>query len=448
MKILYVTHQFFPRHVTGTETYTYELAREMRGRGHDVEILCYEHSTFDGVPKRGILTDEYKGFKVTRFCYDSENWPEPALYEYFNPEFGEMSLEFFNQCGPDLIHFTHNSFLSTALIDSARALNIPTALTLTDFWYLCPRMQLVCGDGTQCDGPGDDLRCLDCHYLSSGSDLTKPLRDILPRPLKNLAERARNALRKKIILALKGKDRFIKAVADRPAFLKSKMQMVDIVIVATKYLRDIFIEAGYEANRLRLINFGINTGLYEGLQKSPSEKLRVGFVGTLCEHKGAHVLLKAIKKIRRDDIEIAIYGNKTQFPAYARRLREIAEDDGRIKFCGTFPREDIGRVLATIDVLVIPSMWHENSPLILLYALGSRTPVIASNSGGLTEFIDDGKNGLLFERGDSAELAGHIERLANDRKLLRKLAGTPVRVMGIVAHADKIEDVYRELLQE
>ena len=445
MKIAYVVHQFFPRHITGTETYTFELAKSMQERGYEVSVLCYEHSTFKGVPRKGVLHDEYNGLPVTRFCYDSRKWKEPALYEYYNPEFGEMSLDFFGKEKPDVVHFTHNSLLSTSLIDSAEQLGLPIMLTLTDFWYICPSMQLIRGDGKPCKGPDDDLPCIDCYYLASGSDITAPLRRLFPERLRKKAEDIREAIRKKIILTLAGKDRFTKAVLDRPDFLKEKMSHFDVVIAPTIFLRDTFVKAGYDEDRFRVINFGINLGLLAGIEKKKAPRLRVGFVGTLREHKGPHLLLEALRKLERDDIEVAIYGSEKQFPEYAARLRALAGDDRRVRFCGTFPREDIGRVLANMDVLVMPSMWHENSPLMLLYALASRTPVITSDSGGLSEFIEDGVNGLLFEKGSVSALAARVERLASDRDFARRLSEAPVSVKSIKEHSDEIESIYKEL---
>ncbi len=445
MKIVYVVHQFFPRHITGTETYTCELAAAMKERGYEVSVLCYEHSTHKGVPQKGVLHDEYNGLPVTRFCCNSRKWKEPALYEYYNPEFGEMSLDFFKKEEPDIVHFTHNALLSTSLIDSAGQLGLPIMLTLTDFWYICPSMQLIRGDGEPCKGPEDDLRCIDCYYLASGSDRTAPLRRLLPERLRKKAEEIRDVIRKEIIFTPAGKDRFAKAVINRPNVLREKLALYDVVVAPTNFLCRVFAEAGYETGRFRVINFGINLDLLAGVEKRKAPRLRLGFVGTLREHKGPHLLLQALQELERDDIEVAIYGSEKQFPEYAARLRALAGGDERVQFRGTFPREDIGKVLAGMDVLVMPSLWHENSPLMLLYALASRTPVIASDSGGLSEFINDGVNGLLFERGDASALAARIERLAGDRDFLRRLSEAPVSVKSIDEHSDEIEGIYREL---
>ena len=444
MKVLYVVHQFFPRHVTGTETYTYELARAVAGRGHDVSVLCYEHSTFPDVPAKGILRERYGGIPVTRFCYDSRTWKNPTLYEYWNPEFGELSKEFFEQRRPDLIHFTHNSLLSTSLLDSAHESGIPTVLTLTDFWYICPRMQLVKEDGTLCASPQGEMDCYECYHMPV-LDKWRFLTDRLPAALQKKMAEVRAQIKERVLAARSGSDRFLKAALNRPATLKEKIELADAVIAPARFLLEMFRKNGFDASRFRLINFGINASLLDGLKKNTPDTLRFGFVGTLREHKGCHVLIDAFRGIEHNKIELRIYGNEEQFPEYARSLHKSAAGDARIDFRGTFPREEIGAVLADMDVLVMPSLWYENSPLMLLYALRSHTPVIASDVGGLSEFIRDGENGYLFDKGNAESLREVMNRFVGDRSLVERMASAETNVKSIEEHAAEIESIYREI---
>jgi glycosyltransferase involved in cell wall biosynthesis len=79
-------------------------------------------------------------------------------------------------------------------------------------------------------------------------------------------------------------------------------------------------------------------------------------------------------------------------------------DGYAVSFRGTFPISAMVGILSELDFVVIPSRWYENSPLVLLYSLASHTPVIVSNVEGLTEFIEPGKNGFVFERGSVSDL--------------------------------------------
>jgi glycosyltransferase involved in cell wall biosynthesis len=444
VKILYVVHQFFPRHLTGTETYTYELARSAKERGHEVSVLCYEHSNLPGVPRRGVLREEYAGIPVTRFCYDSRTWHNPTLYEYWNEEFGELAKTFFEKQRPDLIHFTHNSLLSAALLKSAHLLGIPTVLTLTDFWYICPRMQLVREDESLCARPVAELDCYECYHAPV-LDKWRFIIDRLPCPLRRGVAALRARLTRKVLASKAASDKVLDAALNRAPRLKEAVKLVDVVIAPTRFLLEMFRKNGFDTSRFRLINFGINAALLKDAAKTPSNAFRFAFVGTLSHHKGCHVLIDAFRRIVSERLELQIYGSEAQFPEYARFVRKAAAGDARIKFLGTFPREEIGRVLAEMDVLIMPSLWYENSPLMLLFALRSHTPVIASDVGGLSEFISDGGNGFLFKTGDAEGLRGVMRRFVDDTALLGRMRAGETNIKSIEEHSAEIEDIYRGL---
>jgi glycosyltransferase involved in cell wall biosynthesis len=446
LKILYVVHQFFPRHLTGTETYTYELARAAQQSGHDASVLCYEHSNLPGVPRKGVLHDEYDGIPVTRFCYDSRTWKNPTLYEYWNEEFRELANTFFQKQRPDIIHFTHNSLLSAALLDAARGLAIPTILTLTDFWYICPRMQLVRQNGALCEGPVGELDCYECFHAPA-LDRWRFITGRLPGFARKAVAALRSRLKRKVLTARASSDKFLDAALNRAPRLKEAIKLVDIVIVATRFLRDMFQKNGFDTSRWRLINFGINTALLDRAQRTPANSFRFAFVGTLNHHKGCHVLIDVFKEIPGESLELQIYGSETQFPDYARALRKSAAADSRIKFRGTFHREDIGRVLAGMDALVMPSLWYENSPLMLLFALASHTPVIATDVGGLSEFIRDDENGLLFKAGDAGSLRAAMKRFLDDPALAPRIRAASANVKSIAEHSAEIQNIYRSLVK-
>jgi glycosyltransferase involved in cell wall biosynthesis len=102
-----------------------------------------------------------------------------------------------------------------------------------------------------------------------------------------------------------------------------------------------------------------------------------------------------------------------------------------VEFLGVYVESELHQVLRGLDVVVVPSQWYENSPNVILEALACRTPVIASNLGGMAELIQHGRNGLLFEAGNASDLAAQLGRLVEEPGLLDALRrGTgPVRSM-------------------
>src|SRR5262249_5099758 len=110
-------------------------------------------------------------------------------------------------------------------------------------------------------------------------------------------------------------------------------------------------------------------------------------------------------------------------PRYVERLRNQAQGLS-VTFPGTIPRSELAGALGSIDYLVIPSTWYENSPLILLQALATHTPVIVSDVLGMTEFVNDGGNGFCFERGGVDSLTRVLQRVADDPELAERLSAS------------------------
>ena len=98
-----------------------------------------------------------------------------------------------------------------------------------------------------------------------------------------------------------------------------------------------------------------------------------------------------------------------------------------------------------VDVLVVPSLWHENSPLALLHAQAAGCPVVGSGVSGISELIHDGVNGLLFAPGDAKALARALTRLAMDRSLLAELGARAIRVKPMTEYVHELLRTYHDI---
>jgi glycosyltransferase involved in cell wall biosynthesis len=156
-------------------------------------------------------------------------------------------------------------------------------------------------------------------------------------------------------------------------------------------------------------------------------------------------LVEAFTRIESEHLRLSIYGNTEQFAEYTARIKKQIGKDERIALKGTFPPEDLGTVFSEIDMLVVPSIWYENTPLIVYSALAAKTPVIASNVGGLTELIKPGLNGFLFDAGDVAGLRACLEKIIHSPDLLQRLGEQIEPVKNMEAHAEEILREYREV---
>jgi glycosyltransferase involved in cell wall biosynthesis len=100
-----------------------------------------------------------------------------------------------------------------------------------------------------------------------------------------------------------------------------------------------------------------------------------------------------------------------------------------------------------MDVLAVPSLWHENTPLVIHSAQALRLPVIAADVGGISEVVADEENGLLFEKGNANQVASIIQRLCRKPEILGRLSAGARPPLSMKAYADRIEKTYLELVE-
>jgi len=183
-------------------------------------------------------------------------------------------------------------------------------------------------------------------------------------------------------------------------------------------------------------------------KKRPSRLVRIGYIGQISPLKGVHLLLSAfISNSWANQAQLVIFGDYDRSPEYMQQLNALAENrQADIKFLGAFPYERLGEVLSEIDVLVVPSEWHENNPRVIQEAFASKTPVIASDVGGISEFVQHDVNGLLFERSNVDDLAHQLQRVISDPGLLDRLREGIPDVKRIVDEVEELTEIYQEIL--
>ena len=156
-----------------------------------------------------------------------------------------------------------------------------------------------------------------------------------------------------------------------------------------------------------------------------------GFFGSVNPQKGLEILVSAFRQYHSDRFRLVVRGNMQHFPKYAKRVRGFAELDPRITFLGPYGSDGLAAALSSIDVLVVPSVWYENTPFVVLEAFRAGRPVIASDLGGLSEIVVDGRNGRTFRAGDPGALMNVLRDFDEDPLLLARLVSGigPVRTL-------------------
>ena len=178
--------------------------------------------------------------------------------------------------------------------------------------------------------------------------------------------------------------------------------------------------------------------------------MRIGYLGQFGDHKGVHVLMRAFKRLNQTNrkCKLFLYGKLTNESVYGRKLLGEIEGQDNITYQGRYDNQQVGDVLNDLDLIVVPSVWFENRPTIIVEALAMKTPVIASKIGGIVELIDDGINGLLCEPGNVDDLASKLQRVVDDPTLLPKLRDGIQPIMRTEDEIDKLLDLYSSLIKQ
>lgn len=441
MKILFVVHQFLPGHQAGTELYAYWLAKALQRAGHDARLFFteihpdrqpYEWSrgTYDGLPfYEAVHNRAFPTFRHTYMDAEMERVFEAVLDDFM----------------PDVVHFQHLYLHSIGYVDVARSRALPMFFTLHEYMLACLRSGLLLRpDSSLCPGPerGACAVCAEDVFATAGKQ--GALRALWQR------SRRRSAPERGSLLP---------EVELRQREIAARLEHVDLFLAPSAYLRDRFLEFGLvREDQIVKSENGIVASTEptapgrvasQGKGAPPTSaaaRLRVGFIGTVAEHKGVHILVEAMAGIEDPGVTCAIHGPLDYFPDYVARLRKAPGID-RVSLEGGVPRAKIPNLLSELDVLVVPSLWPENAPLTIQEAFLCGVPVVASNAGGMAELVQDGVNGLHFALGDAADLRTKLLRLRDEEDLLARLRTAPTVVRSSDEDAAVMSERYATALR-
>ncbi|MCH8113426.1 MAG: glycosyltransferase, partial [Proteobacteria bacterium] len=206
---------------------------------------------------------------------------------------------------------------------------------------------------------------------------------------------------------------------DRPGFVLGAYAAADLCISPSRFLRDKLLATGaFDPEAFLYSDNGMSTDHLAPARAAPEWRngtrrgVRFGFIGSLVWYKGAEVLLRAMARLAETAAELVVHGDfRPEEDEHHARLAELARSSGAsVRFAGRFDNARLAEVHAAIDVLVVPSLWFENSPITIHEASLTRTPVVVSDIGGMAEHVCDGERGLLFRVGDDADLARVMRR--------------------------------------
>ena len=453
MRILHAIHDFLPRHHAGSEIYAFDLCREL-AEAHHVTVLCAD---YDLSRRHGQVTWRvHEGLPVIELvnngiCTTFED-------TYHSPLLADRIAHVLNAVQPDVVHIHSLLNLSFDLPAIAHARGIPVVATLHDYSLVCPSggQRLHRSDEHVCYTI-DAERCVRCfrespvHAHVAVGRLAAATRSpgLMHRAAVALLRRfpnvARQAARSMPTMPIARRDVEARLAAARQVF-----DEVDLFVAPSPSLAGEFERLGIESTKIRISDYGfvplIRSGP-NGNGRTPGP-LRIGFVGTLVWHKGVDVLVEALNGLPPAVYELKIFGNLDVFPDYTAAVRARAAGLP-VRFMGAFDRHRIADVYGQIDVLVVPSLWLENSPLVIHEAFMAGVPVVGARIGGIPDLVDDGRTGLLYDPRSPDELRAALRGLIENPQRLRSMAGlvrTAPRVKTIAEDAEAWQRTYDEVL--
>ena len=443
LRILHAIHDFLPRHRAGSEIYAHTLATE-QSRRHDVWVLAAE---FDPSATHGTLRWRRSGsLPVVELI---NNWTFHHFGDtYSSPRLNEQLTHVLAAVQPDVLHVHNLLNLSLDLPRLARERGIAVVATLHDY-------TLVCISGGQrvhraerhvCDEI-DPERCVRCFAQSpfalqlTAGRITASAR--MPKLL-SIAARVGRALPSAAaaVRASTGAPATVDDVRRRLAYARHVFDMVDLFVAPSAAIGAEYVRLGIPPDRIEVSGYGHPIAApVQPRSRSPRTRgVRIGYTGSIVWHKGLHVLIEAARGLQ-GEFEVNIHGDVNVDPTYAGELRSAA-GDLPIRFAGAFDRDHVDDVYRTIDVLVVPSIWPENAPLVVQEARQYGIPVVASRIGGLPEFVRDAVDGRLFSPGSAGELRRILQSMIDDPSQVARLSAAPVEVKPIEVDAAEWERRY------
>ena len=209
----------------------------------------------------------------------------------------------------------------------------------------------------------------------------------------------------------------------RAAALRALLSMADAFVAPSAFLASRYVQWGLPASRIHLVENALPDRLASPPREDrPRRRGRFAFFCQINPYKGLDLLLEAIALVAPgawEGCSLAVHGSglERQPPPFRARLDDLLKATGdRVTLLGPYRNSEVAALMSEADWLVVPSIWWENSPVVIQEAFASNLPVIAANLGGMAEKVRDGIDGMLFHARDPHDLARVLVDASNPQR--------------------------------
>ncbi len=420
------------RYNAGSEVYSQALCQALAER-HEVHVFTRQENAF--LPEYCVQYEEDPSDpRITLHVINMARARDGYRHAAVDNEFARL----LDDISPDVVHVGHLNHLSTSLVFKASERKIPIVFTLHDYWLMCPRGQFIQmypqdpGDvWAVCDGQDNKKCAVRCYARYFSGDENEYETDIAY---------------------------WTDWVGRRMEHVREVCDAVHMFIAPSKYLlrrfRDNF---QLPTRKLTYLDYGFHRQRMEGRSRMRGESFTFGYIGTHIPSKGVNHLIESFGRVSGSP-RLRIWGRErgvetAGLKALAQRLPDST--DKRIEWMGEYRNQNIvADVFNHCDAIVVPSIWAENSPLVIHEALQARVPVITADYGGMAEYVHHEQNGLLFAHRDPGSLARQMQRLADDPSFAEHLGrrgymqSDDGNVPDLIDHSLAVESIYSSLINE
>lgn len=402
MKIIQVNKFNYPR--GGADKYFIDLSQALENAGHQVAKFCMDH------PRN--LATPWKKYFVSRVSFNEPGYSrlKAALRILYSVQSAGKFERLIKDFQPDIIHI-HNIYhqLSPSILRVAKKYRLPVVMHLHDYQQFCPNQLMYnrLGICEKCKG-GRYLNCTRyrCVKGSFGKSLLASLEMFLHHSWTRLYD-----------------------------------GNIDFYIAPSQFMKTKAVRWGLDDQKVAVVPYFINLDDYPP-QYRPGKYLL--YFGRLEKEKGIYTLLDAFKSLG-DVGELKYLGNGSEKAALQEKIDSMKLDQTASILPAAYGPE-LREIIAGASLVIVPSLWYEVFGLVNIEAMASGKAVVASDIGGITELIDDGKNGFLFAAGDGPALAKKItQALSGDLQQIGKNGRNSVLRFNAAEHLDKIVSLYDDL---
>ncbi|MBF2064900.1 MAG: glycosyltransferase [Calothrix sp. C42_A2020_038] len=457
MRVIQALARYFPDKCGGIQVNLSELIPQLQYQNVEIKIAAAKVE----VDKEN--TYQLNDVEVYRYPISSKPKPQPNHGQFAHQGFKCFAKWLSSQKAN--IYHQHHWEVTCGLphLRLAKQLGMNTIVTVHYPIPICQRTTLMFNGQEACDGKIDIIRCSRCT-----DGLSKKLPNQILKNLSRLPISAISRIPLPVSAYLptsvnEAKGRFIRPfvipayVAARQYSLHEMVKYADRIIVVCDWLYKSLLVNGVPEEKLILCRYGIsyatsnqftNNQSIRTSNNSKEHVLKVAYLGRWDVSKGIDILVQAVKNLPPDiNINLVIHAIN-QDERYRKNVIEIINDDTRIRISKQLTREELPSVLASYDLLAVPSQWLETGPLVVLESHSVGVPVIGSNLGGISELVRHGVDGWLVSANDPKAWSQALMKLACDTELLKKLRQGIKPVRTITEQATELKQIYQNIYQQ